>query len=276
VKCCRRTATARTHSLAIAYVSADDIDLYVDWNQVVDARNMKDNLIQAIRDGNIDVLRANIAAAANVNARDEMGLTPLMVAAYLSDANCVEALIAAGADVNAADGDGDTVLMCALNHSRSVACAKLLIAAGADVRARNKRGYTALMMAASIGYAEGIKVLLAAGADANARDTDGDTALISTLNSNASHAEPGEIDETVKALLAAGANVNVKTRSGNTALILAANNKHVNSIETLLIAGANIDANENLRNNLLALVRQHPGMPANLIYSLGRRTDRKP
>jgi hypothetical protein len=52
-----------------------------------------------------------IEAGADVNAKDDEGLTPLMIAAHYSTPEMVTLLIDAGADVNAKDDDGQTPLM---------------------------------------------------------------------------------------------------------------------------------------------------------------------
>src|SRR4029077_676507 len=51
-----------------------------------------------------------VAAGADVNSRDETGLTPLMMAAAAGNAEIASTLITAGADVNAKNTEGHTAL----------------------------------------------------------------------------------------------------------------------------------------------------------------------
>jgi hypothetical protein len=71
------------------------------------------------------------------------GWTPLMGASRRGHAGIVKALLAAGADVNAADNSGWTALICACCLGR-LESARLLVAAKAPVNARDIYGYTPL------------------------------------------------------------------------------------------------------------------------------------
>lgn len=68
-----------------------------------------------------------IRAGAEVDARDGLGMTPL-IANWQGGENVATALIAAGADVNARDKEGGT----ALSNARTPGIVVLLLAAGAD------------------------------------------------------------------------------------------------------------------------------------------------
>jgi len=106
-------------------------------------------LHQAAWIGNLDDLRAEIAAGADVNARERTGdRTPLHFAAYSGknggepSTELVQALLEAGADVNAVDSGGSTPLAEAMPNG-NVEIAKILLAAGADPAVKNKHGETA-------------------------------------------------------------------------------------------------------------------------------------
>ena len=68
-----------------------------------------DNSIhEAAEAGNIESVKQAIADGADVNAKNEDGVTPLSSAAYFGHKKVVELLIAKDADVNAKDNLGDT------------------------------------------------------------------------------------------------------------------------------------------------------------------------
>ena len=72
----------------------------------------KDNaLFEAAKSGTLADIKAALKNGANVNAMDELGSTVLMwAAAKNSNPDVIKALIAACADVNARDSDGDRAI----------------------------------------------------------------------------------------------------------------------------------------------------------------------
>ena len=101
-------------------------------------------LHQAVIDGNIEAVKQHIAAGADVNAKDENGVTPLH---WTETKEIAELLIAKGADVNAKDDwSGSTPLHRAATFGYKE-IAELLIAKGADVNARTGSGETPLDLA---------------------------------------------------------------------------------------------------------------------------------
>ena len=92
---------------------------------------------EAALKGNIEAVKQHLAAGADVNAKNEDGVTPLDHATLWGHKEIVELLLAKGADLNAKDNDGWTSLHNAAyrGHKQIV---ELLIAEGADVNADRK------------------------------------------------------------------------------------------------------------------------------------------
>ena len=168
----------------------------------------------AVGRGNLEAVKALLAAEVKVDPVNSYGYTPLMVAVFADQPDIAAALIEGGADLNfAAKADSeygsDSPLGAALTagavrsaqvlidkgadlkgtHGRSpmvhVAIAAdlpdvipLLVKKGADVDARAGWGHqpTPLMAAAGVGNLEAVNVLLALGADPAAGDSHGNTA----------------------------------------------------------------------------------------------------
>jgi hypothetical protein len=89
------------------------------------------------------ILKANPAMR---DARNQLGSTPLHLAATNGDAGPLKALLAAGADVHARDKEDNTPLHMAAYAGKSEA-ARLLLEAGADVNAKSTGGRTPLSLA---------------------------------------------------------------------------------------------------------------------------------
>lgn len=143
-------------------------------------------LMLAAQAGNakaVKMLLENGMAGA-VNARDKRGRTALMYVRrwYTYDelaGAVVRALVAAGADVNAADNEGRTALMSAA-EAGSTDGVKALIELGASINAKDKHGRTALMWSVAskdVAKHDAVHYLVTAGADATAKDDEGQTAL---------------------------------------------------------------------------------------------------
>ena len=76
---------------------------------------LNDELLRASCEGDIAVVQRTLADGANVNARDENGITVLMSAVFFNNTEVVKLLLAVeGIDVNARDNDGSTALMLAV------------------------------------------------------------------------------------------------------------------------------------------------------------------
>ena len=88
--------------------------------------------------GHTGIVKAQLAAGADVNAANKGGETALILACALGHLEAARALVAAGANVNAVDEDGSTPLNLARGRSgrpANPAIEALLLAAGATAGA---------------------------------------------------------------------------------------------------------------------------------------------
>lgn len=120
-------------------------------------------LLEAIRNGDVQAVRASLQAGADPNTRDNTGTTALMQAVIYASRECVQWLLDRGANVNAANGYGSTALMWSAGDATTLG---LLIERGAAVNAKATDGTTALVVAARHGNVDSMRLLLARGADA--------------------------------------------------------------------------------------------------------------
>ena len=93
-------------------------------------KNGETALMDASREGHVEIVQAILDKGTNVNAKDDWGRTALMLASQKGHKDHVELLLAKGADVNARASNGDTALMLASDNGHKEVRA-LLIKAGA-------------------------------------------------------------------------------------------------------------------------------------------------
>jgi ankyrin repeat protein len=148
-------------------------------------------LIWAAGFGHPGAVKLLLESGADINARNNDGETPLMVASLLGHVDIVKLLLAKGADVDAMHKRGMTALMRA-SFEGHVEVVRVLVDHGADVNVEGM--IPALSLACEMGRTKVVKLLLEKGADVNAKDHWGNTALV--LASKKGH---GQIVELLKA-----------------------------------------------------------------------------
>jgi ankyrin len=226
-------------------------------------------LIDAVKDRNMDAVRALLKGKADVNARQGDGATALHWAVHRHDDSLVDLLLRAGAKPDLADDTGATPLYLACLN-RSAATIERLLQARANTNAALVSGETVLMTCARTGEAAGVRALLASGANVNAKEPGHDqTALMWA----AAQSHPAAVE----ALLKGGADVRARSRAytqtvtsevtqragreelnytvprgGSTPLLFAARSGDAESSRMLIEAGA--DVNETLPDGASALV----------------------
>src|SRR5690606_32588046 len=128
------------------------------------------DVVRAASRGDLEGVRAALAAGGQVGATQNDGSSALLWAAYHADLEMTQLLLEAGADPNVANRYGVTPLLQASRTGDAPIVAALL-AAGADVARTHPEGETALMGAARAGSVETVELLLEHGADPNARES---------------------------------------------------------------------------------------------------------
>lgn len=161
--------------------------------KTLDAAGCRPRLVifEAIRSGDLNAVRAELARGQDPNGVNEYGVSALSVATYNRQLEMVRALLAAGAKVDGPNR-GAPLLASALPEARDTrsaaeryALADALIAAGASLEAVDSNGTPLLLRRVSYSAEDKdtLDYLLAKGADPNGREKSGRSVLHAAMGS---------------------------------------------------------------------------------------------
>lgn len=170
---------------------------------------------------NLELISYLIENGADVNARDEVGHTPLTVAVFANNISNVKLLLSHGSVIDHEMGYGLTILHAACQglpdlfneesvHSNGFDMVLCLIENGANVNAKCKIGWSPLHCAGAYNRVDVLELLLANGAEVDARTPSGATAL--HLASYFNH------EAVIRCLAEDGADLNLVDIAGDTPL----------------------------------------------------------
>lgn len=111
----------------------------------------------------------------DVNSRDKLSRTPLIIAAWAGKVENVKILLAMGATSSAAAGDDMTGLHFAAQKGHTEVC-RILINSGVKVGGKTRKGMNALHFASLGGHADTVDLLLKRKANTTAVNKKGETA----------------------------------------------------------------------------------------------------
>ncbi len=232
--------------------------------------SLNEALHMAVRSGNLNEVDKLLASGADVNARDTLGGTPLLDAAWAGNVEIARVLLQHGADVNAVHREaGSTALEYAVLTGRT-AIVKLLLAAGANTARRYRYDQTVLHLAAARGFPQILELLVNSRIALNPVDVNGNTPLDEAVLHNQAesvrfliahgadvkYTHPvdgrGPVHEAaikgfsnlLPILVDAGASPVLRDRSGQTPLDLALAYKNANVVAVLLKLGSRISESQ--------------------------------
>ena len=217
----------------------------------------------AVRANDVEMTEMLLGAGAKPSAANQLGATPMLLAALDGNAAILERLIQAGADPNAPVSDtGDTALMIAARTGKADAV-KVLLDHGASVNAKETwGGTTALMWSVAELHPEVTKLLVERGADINAKSSfvpsasgrgfEGTSAVAPKSNQTTEEFASGWMTPLMfaarendlasgRVLVQAGADVNAVGGDGKDALGLALFNGSYDVASLLIESHANVN-----------------------------------
>lgn len=139
----------------------------------------KENFLQAINEGNFEVVDLFVRANFNIHSEDDQGTPALIIALKKGYTIIGRILINAGADINATDHRGMTPLLlsCGKFSNGNKEIAEMLINKGANINVRDLLGFTPLLLSLTGGVSGVAELLIEKGADLNAVTKTGKNAL---------------------------------------------------------------------------------------------------
>ncbi|QJT94922.1 ankyrin repeat domain-containing protein [Wolbachia endosymbiont of Diaphorina citri] len=217
----------------------------------------------ADNDNKLDISRAILNRNANIEARTNIGETPLHIANAYGQLKIIELLVDKGASLEAKTNDGLTPLHVAIQHNNTTPkIIEFLIDKGVNIEAKIKDDQTPLHHAVFKDRLDIVRVLSSRGANIEAKNKDGKTPLDLAIQGNYTDivgflkhteldrkllaaAQDGDFNK-VKDLVNLGADVNIKDKDGKTPLHYASRSiHHLGMVKYLISKGADIDVKDN-------------------------------
>ena len=178
----------------------------------------------ACESGDIQPLKLAISKGANVNMKNDDGVTPISLAVEKRNYGIAATLLKSGAEFNE-EISAENLLLYGACEIGDIDQVKLSISKGANINQEDRNGVTAVYLAAKNAKYSLVKYLCENGADASISDGKGFSILRQP-------SVDGEI-EIVELLLSKGAAVDESDENGLTPIYHAAVNKHYELMEML-------------------------------------------
>jgi ankyrin repeat protein len=214
----------------------DDIKSIVNKDRAkINERDESGNTIlhNAVREGNIEIVKYILSQDADVNIKNGGGETALQIAIYTNNEELIKYLVSNGADVNAKGVYDETPLHDAIKKGK-IEIVKYLVSHGANLNTKNSIQESPLYAAVKNNRLDIVKYLISQGAEVNTRDIVGNYLLNET-------ASQGNL-ELSRYLISQGANINAQNKYDLSPLHNAADEGHLEIVKLLISQGADVDA----------------------------------
>ena len=222
-------------------------------------------LIFASRYGYHHVVELLVSKDPKINIRNNDGLTALMTASRYGHHQVVELLLSKDPDINIQNNDGWTALIAASRYGHHQVV-ELLLSKDPDINIQNNDGWTALMLATRFGNYQVAELLMSKDPDVNIQSISmediisaftiacfkGHSSMVILLSNKLTTlsnderellvaAAEGDIGTLVSMLFEVGISPDTSLVGGITPLMIAALCGHIDIVDTLIQAGADVN-----------------------------------
>ena len=212
------------------------------------------DLIRHSEHGDIEKMKEDIAAGAEINFKVAKGATAMTGAARYGKLDAVKFLVEQGGNAHITDGCGSTALITASRNGNMDLVRYLLEELHADINHRDRFGWSPLYCAVLDNHPDLVRYYLKHGADVNIRDRDKKTTLMLCFESIFLAAE--EALTLAEILIQGGADLEAQDKNGSTALFYAIEKGNDKAIEFLLNSGASMEIRDKKGNTALLYALQ--------------------
>ncbi|XP_048242390.1 serine/threonine-protein phosphatase 6 regulatory ankyrin repeat subunit C-like isoform X2 [Haliotis rufescens] len=196
------------------------------------ANRGRDCLMLACKGGNISIVEHLLSLKTfNINRRDWLGSTPVMMAAEAGHSDVYHLLVSEGADLSLTDNRGRDCLMLACKGGNISIVEHLLSLKTFNINRRDWLGSTPVMMAAEARHYDVYHLLVSEGADLSLTDNRGRDCLMLAC-------EGGNISIVKNLLSLKTFNINRRDWLGRTPVMMAAKAGHCDVYHLLVSEGA--------------------------------------
>ena len=198
-------------------------------------RDFSFDLVYDAEHGDLERIKEDLAAGADINFIAGDGNTPFSAAVSFGDLNIMKYLLEHGADPYAKMLDGGTALIRAAWQGKMNVARYLVETLHFDVNAADGQGRTPLYCAVLDSHLELVAYLLEHGADIQCTARGGITLLMGAMNAPSNSED--QILMLAERLIFHGVDIHAQDRKGRTALYYALEKDRLNCVQYLMAAG---------------------------------------
>lgn len=213
---------------------------------------------------NPEIIDYFIENGANLKERDSSGNDALLWAMVNPNLSVIKHLVDLGADIHTKNKNLNNILTIALKNRAGLEIVNYILSLGIDVNEKNEEGLPPIYYAASLNpYPEVLDLLIKKGASLKIEGLSENEILLVALANNTN-------EKVIEYLLNYGFDINLAKPNGITPILDAAQNPNFKIFNMLLEKGANIKQEDSINNNVLHVAAMRNENPQFIEFLLNK------